>query len=159
MAPVTIWNDEARSDLLVALLSVIKPSKEDWDRVLPIVHAKGYVYNANAVTQHIQKLQRKELTAGDGGDGEASASATPKKAGKKAATPKKAGTPATPRKRKTPAKSKFKVEEADEEDEEDEQKAPPPKKPCTPSRPSMKDEVPEATKTNGAKFVPVNEEI
>ncbi|KXH48172.1 hypothetical protein CSIM01_08724 [Colletotrichum simmondsii] len=204
MAPVTVWNDEARSDLLVALLSVIKPSKEDWDRVLPIVHAKGYVYNANAVMyflpalprslslvspsflsefimrsrsrdvldllwmltslfrQHIQKLQRKELTAGEGGDGEASASATPKKAGKKAATPKKAGTPATPRKRKTPAKSKAKVEEADEEDEEDEKDAPPPKKPCTPSRPSMKDEVHEDTKdtnTTGAKFVPVNAEI
>ncbi|KAI3555500.1 hypothetical protein CABS02_04256 [Colletotrichum abscissum] len=123
MAPVTVWNDEARSDLLVALLSVIKPSKEDWDRVLPIVHAKGYIYNANAVTQHIQKLQRKELNAGDGGDG------------KKAATPKKAGTPATPRKRKTPAKSKAKVEEADEDDEDDEKEAPPPKKPCTPSRP------------------------
>ncbi|KAF4777024.1 hypothetical protein HER10_EVM0010755 [Colletotrichum scovillei] len=162
MAPVTVWNDEARSDLLVALLSVIKPSKEDWDHVLPLVHAKGYVYNANAVMQHIQKLQRKELTAGDGGDGEASASATPKKAGKKAATPKKAGTPATPRKRKTPAKSKAKVEEADEEDEDDEKEAPPPKKPCTPSRPSMKDEVHEDTKdikTTGAKFVPVNAEI
>ncbi|KAK1534244.1 uncharacterized protein CCOS01_02996 [Colletotrichum costaricense] len=162
MAPVTVWNDEARSDLLVALLSVIKPSKEDWDRVLPIVHAKGYVYNANAVTQHIQKLQRKELNAGDGGDGEASASATPKKAGKKAATPKKAGTPATPRKRKTPAKSKAKVEEADEDGEDDEKEAPPPKKPCTPSRPSMKDEVHEDTKdtnTTVAKFVPINAEI
>ncbi|KAK1508532.1 hypothetical protein CTAM01_02318 [Colletotrichum tamarilloi] len=162
MAPVTVWNDEARSDLLVALLSVIKPSKEDWDRVLPIVHAKGYVYNANAVTQHIQKLQRKELNAGDGGDGEASASATPKKAGKKAATPKKAGTPATPRKRKTPAKSKAKVEEANEDDEDDEKEAPPPKKPCTPSRPSMKDEFHEDTKdtkTTVAKFVPINAEI
>ncbi|KAK1481317.1 hypothetical protein CCUS01_04429 [Colletotrichum cuscutae] len=162
MAPVTVWNDEARSDLLVALLSVIKPSKEDWDRVLPIVHAKGYVYNANAVTQHIQKLQRKELNAGDGGDGEASASATPKKAGKKAATPKRAGTPATPRKRKTPAKSKAKVEKADEDDEDDEKEAPPPKKPCTPSRPSIKDEFDEDTKdtkTTGAKFVPINAEI
>ncbi|KAK1689871.1 hypothetical protein BDP55DRAFT_712265 [Colletotrichum godetiae] len=154
MAPVTVWNDEARSDLLVALLSVIKPSKEDWDRVLPIVHAKGYAYNANAVQQHIQKLQRKELTAGDGGDGEASSSTTPqKKAGKKAATPKK---------RKTPLKSKAKVNSEDDEDEVDEegeQEAPPPKKPRTPARPSMKDEFHEDTKATGTKFVPVNNEI
>ncbi|KAJ0328038.1 hypothetical protein COL5a_005242 [Colletotrichum fioriniae] len=135
-------------------------TKEAKDAVILKIHAYGFTdITWEAVRQHIQKLQRKELPAGDGGEGEASASATPKKAGKKAATPKKSGTPATPRKRKTPAKSKAKVEEADEEDEEDEQEAPPPKKPCTPSRPSMKDEVHEDTKTTGAKFVPVNEEI
>lgn len=49
MAPVTTWDDKARSDLLVALLTVTKPSKEDWDLALAVVHSKGYTYNASAV--------------------------------------------------------------------------------------------------------------
>ncbi|KAJ0304107.1 hypothetical protein COL516b_005997 [Colletotrichum fioriniae] len=153
------WTAEIDQQILVAMVKTMVPSTDQYSLVIDELHALGHTMTVSALKQHIQKLQRKELPAGDGGEGEASASATPKKAGKKAATPKKSGTPATPRKRKTPAKSKAKVEEADEEDEEDEQEAPPPKKPCTPSRPSMKDEVHEDTKTTGAKFVPVNEEI
>ncbi|KDN62147.1 hypothetical protein CSUB01_00852 [Colletotrichum sublineola] len=128
MGPVTVWDDKARSDLLVALLTVMKPSKEDWDRALAAVHDKGYTYTASAATQHIQKLQRKEQTSGDSGE----ASITPVKKGAKKA--------ATPRKRKTPVK-KAKTESDAEEEEE--QATPPPKKPCTPKKPSMKEEADE----------------
>ncbi|KAL0940994.1 uncharacterized protein CTRU02_203757 [Colletotrichum truncatum] len=121
MAPSTVWDDKAHADLLFALLSVIKPTKEAWDQVLAVVHAKGYIYTSGAVMQHLQKLQKKEVTASADGDGGASAASTPAK------TPKKA---ATPRKRKTPAK-KVKSEDDNNEDEEQ-----PAKKPRTPSRPS-----------------------
>ncbi|KAK2032311.1 hypothetical protein LX32DRAFT_691014 [Colletotrichum zoysiae] len=133
MAPVTVWDDKARSDLLVAFLTVTKPSKEDWDRTLTEVQKKGYIYTASAAMQHIQKLQRKEQTPGDSGE----ASTTPvKKATKKAATP---------RKRKTPVK-KAKGEDEAEEDEEQDQ-TPPPKKPRTPKKPSMKEDTDEFLNT------------
>ncbi|OHW99845.1 hypothetical protein CSPAE12_01419 [Colletotrichum incanum] len=143
MAPATLWDDKARSDLLVAFLTVTKPSKEDWDRTLAVVHGKGYTYNAGAVMQHIQKLQRKEQTAGDSGEG----SSTPaKKATKKTATP---------RKRKTPAKSKANVE-AEDDEENEEQETPAPKKPRTPKKPSMKEEADEFLNTEdmGDTFEP-----
>ncbi|KAJ0167364.1 hypothetical protein CTA2_3043 [Colletotrichum tanaceti] len=126
MAPVTTWDDKARSDLLVALLTVTKPSKEDWDLALAVVHSKGYTYNANAVMQHIQKLQRKEQTAGDSGE----ASSTPvKKAAKKATTP---------RKRKTPSKKAKAEDGAEEDDDEGREDTPVSKKPRTPKKPDMK---------------------
>ncbi|EFQ30035.1 uncharacterized protein GLRG_05179 [Colletotrichum graminicola M1.001] len=107
MAPATVWDDKARSDLLVAFLTVTKPSKEDWDRALAAVHEKGYTYTASAAIQHIQKLQRKEQTPGDSGE----ASATPtKKVAKKAATP---------RKRKTPVKKTKNESEAEDEEEQE----------------------------------------
>ncbi|WYZ37253.1 hypothetical protein EsH8_II_000759 [Colletotrichum jinshuiense] len=154
MAPVTLWNDKARSDLLVALLLVVKPSKEEWDQALVTVRAKGYSYNATAAMQHIQKLQRKEQAAAENGEESASASNTPanKTSGKKAVGKK---TP-TPRKRKAAVK-KGTANANDAEDGE-EQATPPPKKPCTPSRPNMKDETDHFLDLQGAGdvFVPNN---
>ncbi|KAK1844507.1 hypothetical protein CCHR01_12851 [Colletotrichum chrysophilum] len=49
MAPVTIWDDKAHADLLIALLPVVKPTKDQWDEVLANVRAKGYNYTAGAV--------------------------------------------------------------------------------------------------------------
>ncbi|OLN91939.1 hypothetical protein CCHL11_01511 [Colletotrichum chlorophyti] len=121
MAPATVWNDKTRSDLLVALLPIVKPTKEQWDQILEAVEAKGYSYTSGAVMQHIQKLQRKESAAA-AENGEGSASATPQKK-----TPKKA---ATPRKRKTPAK-KAQTDDSDEADVG----SPVPKKPKAVPRP------------------------
>ncbi|KAF4931748.1 hypothetical protein CGCVW01_v000166 [Colletotrichum viniferum] len=125
MAPVTIWDDKAHADLLIALLPVVKPTKDQWDEVLANVRAKGYNYTAGAVVQHLQKLQKKEATvAAENGEGNgASAASTPK-----------AKKTATPRKRKTPSK-KVKAEEDDDEEEEEK----PAKKPKAPPRPDFKE--------------------
>ncbi|GKT46952.1 uncharacterized protein ColSpa_07133 [Colletotrichum spaethianum] len=176
MAPVTVWDDKARSDLLVAFLTVNKPSKEDWDRALAVVHDKGYTYNANAVMyfipfsslrlfafaylsslpftlyallhaymrnancyqrQHIQKLQRKEQTAGDSGEG----SGTPVKKATKKAT--------TPRKRKSPAKkTKADTEAEDNEDNEEQEETPATKKARMPKKASMTAEADEFLNTD-----------
>ncbi|KAK1596205.1 uncharacterized protein LY79DRAFT_701684 [Colletotrichum navitas] len=146
MAPVTVWDDKARSDLLVALLTVTKPSKEDWDRALAAVHEKGYTYTASAAMQHIQKLQRKEQTPGDSGE----ASATPTKKGAKKA--------ATPRKRKTPVQ-KAKIES--EAEDEEEQETPVPKKPRTPKKPRQEqaDEFLNLDAMDGDHFDPNDVEI
>ncbi|KAF6842950.1 hypothetical protein CMUS01_02606 [Colletotrichum musicola] len=124
MAP-TVWEDKARSDLLVELLPIDKPTKEEWDQVLAAVRLRGYNYTSNAVLQHIQKLQRKEAAqANDNGEGPStSAPATPKKTAAKKT--------ATPRKRKTSAK-KAKSDEDDEDNAEE----PTPKKLRAPERPT-----------------------
>ncbi|GKT57032.1 hypothetical protein ColTof4_11184 [Colletotrichum tofieldiae] len=136
MAPGTLWDDRARSDLLVAFLTATKPSKEDWDRALAVVHGNGYTYTASAVMQHIQKLQRKEQTAGDSGEG----SSTPVKKATKKTT--------TPRKRKTPAKAKAEAEAEDAEENEEQEETPAPKKPRAPKKPSMKEEADEFLNTD-----------
>jgi hypothetical protein len=45
----TIWDDKAHSDLLICLLPVLKPSKEQWEMIIERTEAKGYSYNAGAV--------------------------------------------------------------------------------------------------------------
>lgn len=45
----TIWDDKAHSDLLICLLPVLKPSKEQWEMIIERTEAKGYNYNASAV--------------------------------------------------------------------------------------------------------------
>ncbi|KAF6834329.1 hypothetical protein CPLU01_04965 [Colletotrichum plurivorum] len=129
MAP-TVWDDKARSDLLVELHPIVKPTKEEWDQVLAAVRLRGYNYTSNAVLQHIQKLQRMEAAqANDNGEGPStSAPATPKKTAAKKT--------ATPRKRKTPAK-KAKSEEDDEDNAEE----PTPKKLRAPERPTFAEDL------------------
>ncbi|TDZ74604.1 hypothetical protein CTRI78_v000515 [Colletotrichum trifolii] len=128
-ANATVWDDKAHADLLLALLPVLKLSKDQWDEVLSTTRAKGYNYTSGAVIQHLQKLQKKEATVDNGEGGSGSAVSTPKK------TPAKKA--ATPRKRKTPAKS-VKAEDGDEEEEADE--VSPTKKPKPVPRPNLKTE-------------------
>jgi hypothetical protein len=47
-AKATRWTDKARSDLLRAVMEIVKISKSDWDQILPKVHAEGYTYTADA---------------------------------------------------------------------------------------------------------------
>lgn len=44
----TKWDDKAHADLLQAMVSELKLTKEQWARVLTKVHAKGYTYTADA---------------------------------------------------------------------------------------------------------------
>lgn len=44
----TVWDDKARSDLLMALLTVKSPSKEEWDKAMPLLREKGYNYTPSA---------------------------------------------------------------------------------------------------------------
>ncbi|KAK1998339.1 hypothetical protein LX36DRAFT_670271 [Colletotrichum falcatum] len=132
------------SALKCAFLFIAATSLLSLFQLSPHRHGNANLYDR----QHIQKLQRKEQTPGDGGE----ASTTPvKKAAKKAPTP---------RKRKTPVK-KAKTE-SDAEDEEEQEQTPPPKKPRTPKKPSMKEEADEFLNTDameGNRFEPNDVEI
>jgi hypothetical protein len=44
----TVWNDKARSDLLLAIMDVAPPSNESWDAIIERLQAKGYTYNHTA---------------------------------------------------------------------------------------------------------------
>ena len=45
----TVWDDKAHSDLLLCLLPVLRPTKDQWDMVIQRAEAKGYSYNSSAV--------------------------------------------------------------------------------------------------------------
>ncbi|KAI1118088.1 hypothetical protein F5Y14DRAFT_447499 [Nemania sp. NC0429] len=101
----TVWNDKARSDLLLTIVDIAPPTTQQWEAIIAQVQTKGYTYNASAALQHLQKLKRK--------DGEASAPNTPSK-------PK----PATPRAKRTPNSAAKKrknqaVHDADKDDDEE----------------------------------------
>ncbi|ROT43550.1 hypothetical protein SODALDRAFT_319975 [Sodiomyces alkalinus F11] len=63
-ANTTVWDDKARSDLLIAVLNTVKPTKQQWDEIVAKVEAKGYHYTPNAVQQHLNKLQKKMANGG-----------------------------------------------------------------------------------------------
>ncbi|KAK3315171.1 hypothetical protein B0H66DRAFT_606074 [Apodospora peruviana] len=116
------WDREADHDLLTSLTQELQPTQEQLRAVMARMHALGYTCTVKAITQHLQKLRRKEgggasAAASNAGDEEA---ATPAK--KKRATAGSA--------KKTPAKRKGKAtKSADfigkaEDDSEDESKTP-----------------------------------
>ncbi|KAL2263271.1 hypothetical protein VTK26DRAFT_7536 [Humicola hyalothermophila] len=102
------WDHRADHDLLTAIMQELQPTQEQLRGVMNRMHSFGYSCTVKAITQHLQKLRRKEgsgpAAANDSGPG------TPKTPAKKRATPKK-DTPASGSKRK-PA-----VIEDDSEDE------------------------------------------
>ncbi|KAI1196518.1 hypothetical protein F5X97DRAFT_344444 [Nemania serpens] len=102
----TVWNDKARSDLLLSIYDIAPPTTQEWDAIIAQLQAKGYTYNASAAVQHLQKLKRKE-----GGDA-ASTPSTPTKP--KGGTPKTKKTPASGRKRKN-----QEVHTAEQDDDEE----------------------------------------
>ncbi|OIW27457.1 hypothetical protein CONLIGDRAFT_431300 [Coniochaeta ligniaria NRRL 30616] len=101
------WDHDADKDLLGCMTDELVPTQPQLRGVMERMHSLGHTCTLKAITQHLQKLRKKE-----GGDG-ATAGAT---------TPKPAATPKTPRKRappkprngsKTPAsKGKRKASEA-----------------------------------------------
>lgn len=48
-ANATVWDDKARSDLLMAVLNTIKPTKQQWDEIIAQVETRGYHYTPSAV--------------------------------------------------------------------------------------------------------------
>lgn len=45
----TNWDDKAHADLLMFLLPVLRPTRQQWDEVIVKAEAKGYNYNASSV--------------------------------------------------------------------------------------------------------------
>ncbi|KAK0705120.1 hypothetical protein B0H67DRAFT_649487 [Lasiosphaeris hirsuta] len=92
------WDHKADHDLLTAMTQEFQPSQEQLRSVMARMHSFGYTCTVKAITQHLQKLRRKEgsgpAAKSDGGEG----SSTPKSAkkrpapasGKKTASAKKA---------------------------------------------------------------------
>ncbi|KAK1761173.1 hypothetical protein QBC47DRAFT_356283 [Echria macrotheca] len=107
------WDHQADHDLL-ACITIEQPLTQE---VIRSVQAKmtelGYLCSVKAITQHLQKLRRKEIAGGAAGTGDESASAAPKTPRKRAPAAKK--TPAS--KRKTP-KSEPMIIDDDSEDME-----------------------------------------
>ncbi|KAK3343897.1 hypothetical protein B0T25DRAFT_572878 [Lasiosphaeria hispida] len=101
------WDHKADHDLLTAMTQEFQPSQEQLRNVMARMHGFGYTCTVKAITQHLQKLRRKDGTgpAVKNGNGEASGS-TPKSAKKRAAPTKKSSAKKT---------SKF-VAEDDSED-------------------------------------------
>ncbi|KAH8907220.1 hypothetical protein BR93DRAFT_686638 [Coniochaeta sp. PMI_546] len=117
------WGHEADKDLLGCMTDELVPTQPQLRGVLERMHSLGHTCTLKAITQHLQKLRKKE-----GGDGAASSAVT---------TPKPAAALKTPRKRapakpkngaKTPAtKGKRKASEAvatDDGNDTDESPAP-----------------------------------
>ncbi|KAH6847932.1 hypothetical protein B0I37DRAFT_446103 [Chaetomium sp. MPI-CAGE-AT-0009] len=75
------WDHHADHDLLTAMMQELQPSQEQLRGVMARMHGFGYTCTVKAITQHLQKLRRKEDKAG-GSNGEgSSAPATPKTPG------------------------------------------------------------------------------
>ncbi|KAK0634763.1 hypothetical protein B0T17DRAFT_611728 [Bombardia bombarda] len=105
------WSDHANSDLLVAITQELNPSQDQLRGVVDRMHEFGYTCTLKAITQHLQKLRRKE------GSGPVAEGATPKR---KKAAPKAATTPKAGGKRKTAAKSTSAIQgESEDSDDND----------------------------------------
>ncbi|KAL2265560.1 hypothetical protein VTJ83DRAFT_6660 [Remersonia thermophila] len=88
------WDHTADHHLLLALVQELAPSQEQLQSVMLRMHEFGYKCTAKAITQHLQKLRRKDEAKKDG-DGSA---ATPK-SGRKRATKKEPGSSTAKRKK------------------------------------------------------------
>ncbi|KAK4228425.1 hypothetical protein QBC38DRAFT_509014 [Podospora fimiseda] len=99
------WDHAADHVLLSCLIKVLNPTQENLRSVMEEMHTLGYTCTIKAITQHLQKLRRKENSTPANGNG-AGDPATPQKPtrGRKPKGVKTPGTPAAG-KRKTPAKA------------------------------------------------------
>ncbi|KAK0741700.1 hypothetical protein B0T21DRAFT_432990 [Apiosordaria backusii] len=103
------WDLQANHDLLYCIVQELSPSQDQLRGVMGRMHEAGYTCTLKAITQHLQKLRRKEnATANDGGE---SSGAGP------AVTPGPKRGKAAPK--KTPG-SKRKAIDNDSDDEEPE---------------------------------------
>ncbi|KAK4101005.1 hypothetical protein N658DRAFT_486384 [Parathielavia hyrcaniae] len=74
------WDHHADHDLLTAMMQELQPTQEQLRGIMSRMHGFGYTCTVKAITQHLQKLRRKEDKNGGGGDASAGPS-TPKPAG------------------------------------------------------------------------------
>jgi len=44
----TVWDDKARSDLLMEVIDVAAPSSQEWEDILGRLRVKGYNYTSSA---------------------------------------------------------------------------------------------------------------
>ncbi|KAK4165039.1 hypothetical protein QBC43DRAFT_288252 [Cladorrhinum sp. PSN259] len=125
------WDHSADHDLLSCLIKVLNPTQDNLRSVMEEMHTLGYTCTVKAITQHLQKLRRKEnagANANDANDGAAVAPKTPRgrKPGKPAGTTGKStgkrktadddseGTPVKKRvKKETSVKQEQKEEDLD----------------------------------------------
>ncbi|EAQ83834.1 predicted protein [Chaetomium globosum CBS 148.51] len=76
------WDHHADHDLLTAMMQELQPSQEQLRGVMTRMHGFGYTCTVKAITQHLQKLRRKEDKAGAGaGNSNGEGPATPKTPG------------------------------------------------------------------------------
>ncbi|KAK4155222.1 hypothetical protein C8A00DRAFT_13710 [Chaetomidium leptoderma] len=67
------WDHHADHDLLTAMMQELQPTQEQLRGVMTRMHGFGYTCTVKAITQHLQKLRRKEEKAGGSGNGEGAA--------------------------------------------------------------------------------------
>ncbi|KAL2160338.1 hypothetical protein VTH06DRAFT_1511 [Thermothelomyces fergusii] len=67
MAERMTWDHRADHDLLTAMMQELQPSQEQLRGVMARMHSFGYTCTVKAITQHLQKLRRKEEKAAGGG--------------------------------------------------------------------------------------------
>ncbi|KAK3304404.1 uncharacterized protein B0T15DRAFT_494867 [Chaetomium strumarium] len=80
------WDHHADHDLLTAMMQELQPSQEQLRGVMNRMHGFGYTCTVKAITQHLQKLRRKEGGPGpaagkDDGAGPSTPKSTPKTPG------------------------------------------------------------------------------
>ncbi|KAK3320950.1 hypothetical protein B0T19DRAFT_431049 [Cercophora scortea] len=122
------WNHAADHDLLSCLVQHLQPNQDQLRGVVRMMHGLGYPCSLKAITQHLQKLRRKE----------GANSPKPAAAKKPAGVKKSAGT-GTPRKRKGKAAPVMDDNaDVDDDEEGDEFEGTPSKKAKT--EPVIKDE-------------------
>ncbi|RYP48593.1 hypothetical protein DL768_005548 [Monosporascus sp. mg162] len=94
MAPTKhmVWDDSVRSDILIAMVKVIKPTPDQWAQIMNVTREMNYEFTEQALRQHLQKLKRAQEKEGGSG----SAPSTP--ANKTRAPGKKGTTSASKRK-------------------------------------------------------------
>ncbi|KAK4250142.1 hypothetical protein C7999DRAFT_12098 [Corynascus novoguineensis] len=72
MAERMTWDHHADHDLLTAIMQELQPSQAQLRSVVARMHSFGYTCTLKAITQHLQKLRRKEekiTSGGRSGDG------------------------------------------------------------------------------------------
>ncbi|KAK3997121.1 hypothetical protein QBC44DRAFT_398890 [Cladorrhinum sp. PSN332] len=127
------WDHAADHDLLSCLVKILNPTQENLRSVMEEMHGLGYTCTVKAITQHLQKLRRKDHSAGGGNDGSDGAAVPKTPRGRK---PKAVKTPATTAgKRKTAAKV-----DPEDDDSEVEAKAPAKKQRVKKETPVKKEE-------------------
>ncbi|KAK0626151.1 hypothetical protein B0T14DRAFT_94823 [Immersiella caudata] len=101
------WDATADQTLLCCVIESLNPTGDQLRQIQSKMTDRGYNCSVKAVSQHLQKLRRKEgagAVSRDSGEGSSSAAATPKTpAGRKRAAPGSAGkkTPTSARGKKT----------------------------------------------------------
>ncbi|KAK4214037.1 hypothetical protein QBC37DRAFT_284832 [Rhypophila decipiens] len=108
------WDHKADHDLLTAMTQELQPTQDQLRAVMARMHEMGYGCTVKAITQHLQKLRRKEGGAANGVNSGNDEAATPNKKGKRgpAAGAKKEKTP-----KRKPTKNAAPKDEDDSEDD------------------------------------------